>query len=51
MSVQYFIVIAIIVAAVAYATVMLVRKRRSFSGKPGCASDCGCGEASKKLPS
>lgn len=43
MTVQYFIVIFIISAAALYAGVTLLRKRRSFSPKPGCGKDdCGC---------
>ena len=40
---QFAIVIAIIAAALAFAGVTLLRKRRAFSTKPGCGSDnCGC---------
>lgn len=45
---QFAIVIAIIVAALAYAGVTLFRKRRAFSPKSGCGSDdCGCNGGSK----
>jgi hypothetical protein len=43
MTVQYLIVIFIISGAVLYAGMTLLRKRRSFSTKPGCGKDdCGC---------
>ncbi|MFN0139981.1 MAG: FeoB-associated Cys-rich membrane protein [Pyrinomonadaceae bacterium] len=42
---QNILVIAIITAAVAYATIMLLRKRRAFSVKHGCGSDCGCNDS------
>jgi len=45
--VQYLIVAFIIAAAVAYGAVTLVRKRRAFSSKAVCGTDCGCGPASK----
>ncbi len=51
MDIQLLIVIAIVAAAVAYGALILFRKRRSFSTKGGCASDCGCSGASKKLTS
>ena len=51
MTVQYIIVVAIISAAITYAAVTLIRKRRSFSTKSGCGNDCGCGDGSKKLTS
>ena len=43
---QYLIVGIIIVAAVAYAAYTLLKKRRAFSTKLGCGSDCGCGDGS-----
>ncbi|MFT3745581.1 MAG: FeoB-associated Cys-rich membrane protein [Pyrinomonadaceae bacterium] len=51
MNLQTIIVIAIIIAALAYAAVMIKKRVRSFSPKPGCGDDCGCNGASKKLPS
>ncbi|MBK7393130.1 MAG: FeoB-associated Cys-rich membrane protein [Chloracidobacterium sp.] len=51
MMIQTIIVIAIIAAACLYAGSILLKKRRAFSSKPGCDSDCGCSGASKKLPS
>jgi hypothetical protein len=51
MNIQIIIVFAIIVAAIVYAALTLVRKRRSFSLKAGCSDDCGCNGGSKKLPS
>lgn len=40
---QLAFVIFIIAAAVVYAGVTLLRKRRAFSPKPGCGKDdCGC---------
>lgn len=51
MSFQTLIVFAIILAAVAYAAITLIRKRRSFSTKGDCDADCGCNGGSKKLPS
>lgn len=44
MDFQLIIVIAIIAAALAYAAVTLIRKRRSFTPKAGCDHDCGCGK-------
>ena len=44
MSVQSITVFAIIAAAAAYGAYALWRKRRSFSPKSGCGSDCGCGK-------
>ena len=51
MTLQFVIVMVLIAAAIAYAGVTLFNKRRSFSSKQGCADDCGCSGASKKLPS
>ena len=51
MLIQSIIVGLIIAAAVVYGIVTLSRKRRSFSTKPGCESDCGCNSGGKKLPS
>jgi hypothetical protein len=51
MNIQYIIVVAILIAALAYAVTTLLRKRRSFSTKPGCDADCGCSGGSKKLTS
>ena len=51
MMLQNLIVIAIIAAAVIFAGVTLLRKRRAFSVKNGCSHDCGCGGGSKKLNS
>jgi len=44
MSLQTILVFAIIAAAAAYGALALVRKRRSFSAKAVCGSDCGCGK-------
>ena len=51
MLIQGIIVGIIIIAAVAYATTNILRKRHSFSTKSGCDDDCGCSGGSKKLPS
>jgi hypothetical protein len=51
MITQYVIVTIIIAAALLYAGGVLIRKRRSFSIKPGCDTDCGCNASSKKLTS
>jgi len=51
MTLQNIIVIAIITAAIVYAALTLLRKRRAFSVKHGCGSDCGCSGGSKKLTS
>lgn len=40
--IQNVIVIAIITAAIIYAAVVLMRKRRAFSVKPGCSDGCDC---------
>jgi hypothetical protein len=47
MNIQLIAVIAIIAAAITYAAITLLRKRRSFSAKSGCGHDCGCKGASK----
>jgi hypothetical protein len=49
MMLQNLIVIAIITAAIVYAAVTLLRKRRAFSVKLGCGDDCGCNGSGKKL--
>ena len=51
MNIQYILALTVIVLAVAYAAITVLRKRHSFSPKSGCDSDCGCNGASKKLPS
>ncbi|MEO8042360.1 MAG: FeoB-associated Cys-rich membrane protein [Acidobacteriota bacterium] len=44
---QNIIAMLILVAALAYAGTMLWKKTRAFSGKAGCADDCGCSSKSK----
>lgn len=45
MSLQYLIVIAIIVLAVVFSVNAMWRKRKAFSTKNACGkSDCGCGK-------
>lgn len=44
MNFQTIAVLAIILVAVLFAGSKLIRKRRSFSTKADCGSDCGCGE-------
>ncbi|MBK6748550.1 MAG: FeoB-associated Cys-rich membrane protein [Pyrinomonadaceae bacterium] len=51
MSLQFIIVLIVIAAALVFAAVTLIRKRRAFSTKEGCGTDCGCGDGSKKLTS
>lgn len=51
MTVQYIIVVAIILGAVAYAGVQFRKRSRAFSLKKSCGDDCGCNGSSKKLPS
>ncbi|MBP9665181.1 MAG: FeoB-associated Cys-rich membrane protein [Pyrinomonadaceae bacterium] len=41
---QYAIVIIIIAAAVVFAGVSIIKKRKSFSKTHGCDTDCGCGK-------
>ncbi len=41
---QFLIVMAIILAALTFAAVSIIKKRKSFSTKPGCDHDCGCGK-------
>lgn len=41
---QFSIVILIILAALTFATVSIIKKRKSFSTKHGCDHDCGCGK-------
>ena len=48
MLIQYLIVGFIIAAAIAYGLATLVRKRKSFSTKPGCEADCGCESKTKR---
>lgn len=51
MSIQGIIVTIMVAAAILYAAIVLVRKRRAFSTKHGCDDDCGCNGAAKKLTS
>ncbi|MFM9904140.1 MAG: FeoB-associated Cys-rich membrane protein [Pyrinomonadaceae bacterium] len=51
MSIQLTIVLVIIVAAVAYVVSTLLKKRKAFSTRSGCETDCGCSGGSKKLSS
>lgn len=51
MMLQQLIVIAIIVAAVVYVGMIMLRKSRSFSRKHGCGNDCGCNGREKNITS
>jgi len=51
MTVQYIIVILIVVSAFVYAGTMLWKKSRSFSTKSKCGTDCGCNVGKEKLTS
>jgi hypothetical protein len=44
---QNIIAVLILVGAVAYAATIVWKKTRAFSGKAGCADDCGCSSKSK----
>ncbi len=44
MSFQLIVVLAIILVAVLFAGSKLLAKRKSFTNKPGCDDDCGCGK-------
>lgn len=44
MNLQLIAVLLIVAAALTYAVVSVVKKRRSFSTKHGCDNDCGCGK-------
>lgn len=51
MMIQTAIVFAIILAAILYAGLLLLGKRRAFSTKADCGDDCGCNGSDKKLTS
>ncbi|PYT00932.1 MAG: hypothetical protein DMF63_04500 [Acidobacteria bacterium] len=44
---QTIIAALLIIGALAYASVVLLRKTRAFSRKGACADDCGCSSKSK----
>lgn len=48
MHYQEIIVFAFILAAASYVAFMIYKKTRSFSGKAGCAADCGCSAKTKE---
>lgn len=45
---QSIVVYILIAAACAYGGMWLKRKAGSFSKKPDCGTDCGCGETSNR---
>ena len=47
MSIQYIIVLCVIVGAAAYVGNMLWQKAKATTIKEGCGSDCGCGTKAK----
>ncbi|MBX7054361.1 MAG: FeoB-associated Cys-rich membrane protein [Pyrinomonadaceae bacterium] len=49
MSLQSLIVFVLIAAAVIFGAAAIWRKRTSFSAKPGCGGDCGCGKTSGSM--
>lgn len=49
MNLQLFLAAIIVFGAITYAGVVFWKKTRSFSAKPGCDADCGCGGAKKSL--
>lgn len=51
MNIQNIIAALIILGAVAYVANILLKKKRSFSPKSGCANDCGCGSKADKAQS
>lgn len=48
MDAQGIILVLIVASAALYIGSMLWKKIRSFSGKKGCDTDCGCSAGSKK---
>jgi cell division protein FtsL len=38
------LVVLIILAALTFAAVSIFKKRKSFSARHGCDTDCGCGK-------
>jgi hypothetical protein len=47
LELQNIIAVLILVGAFVYAAMVVWKKTRAFSGKPGCADDCGCSSKSK----
>ena len=51
MNIQYIIVIAVVLAAVVYAGMIVIKQTHAFSAKKKCEAGCGCDSGSKQRSS